>query len=126
MTPTAQPPTIQVVTSAEVQPVSLGDVGRQQVLLGEPRGDGSPLLMGVTSVRPGQTSTLIEHESAEIAYVLAGVGWIVTDCSAHPFITGDAILIEANCWHAIRAGEQEVRMLYIFPSRSKPLTRTWR
>lgn len=104
--------------------LSLGDVGTQLVLLGRPRADSSPMLMGITMVRPGQTSPLIEHDTAEICYVLVGSGWIVTNRSEHPFAPGDAILIEARGWHAIRAGEDQVRMLYVFPTPDTPPTRT--
>ncbi|MFG2043037.1 cupin domain-containing protein [Dactylosporangium sp. NPDC048998] len=112
--------------AADTAPVPLGEVGVQRILLGAPRSDGSPLLMGVTQVRAGQTSPLIQHDTAEVAYVLAGSGWMVTDSSEHPFAPGDAILIEAGCWHAIRAGEAPVEMLYAFPAPEAPATRTYR
>ncbi|MGI8720815.1 MAG: cupin domain-containing protein [Geodermatophilaceae bacterium] len=86
--------------------------------------DGSPLMMGITTLRPGRTTPLIEHDTAELAYVLSGSGWMVTDTSEHPFEVGDAVLIDARCWHAIRAGADPVRMLYVFPTPTAPPTRT--
>ncbi|WP_424531611.1 cupin domain-containing protein [Sphaerisporangium viridialbum] len=116
-------PTTRVVHASEVPAVPLGDAGTQRVLLGAPHADGSPLLMGISQVLPGRTSALIEHASAEIAYVLSGTGWMVTDTSEHPFGPGDAILIEEGCWHAIRAGEEPVEMVYVFPGSAVPATR---
>lgn len=113
------------VPSSQVPAVPLGEVGAQQVLLGEPRGDGSPLLMGITSLFAGQTSALIEHDTAEIAYVLSGSGWMVGEDSTHPFAAGDAILIDARCAHAIRAGDDDVQMLYVFPTAGVPPTRAY-
>lgn len=74
-------------------------------------------------MQPGQTSPMIEHDCAEVAYVISGDGWVITDRTAHPFVAGDAILIEARCWHAIRAGQAPVQMLYVFPTPSPPPTR---
>lgn len=119
-------PGIRIVPSAAIEPVPLAAVGSQRVLLGEPRGDQSPLLMGVSSVVAGRQSPLIGHDTAEIAYVLAGSGSMVTDTSEHAFVAGDAILIDARCWHAIRAGEDGVEMVYVFPATAVPPTRTFR
>ena len=116
-------PTMRIVTAADVPPIPLGGAGSQQVLLGEPCGDRSPLLMGITTLLPGGTSALIEHDTAEIAYVLSGSGWMVSDRSEHAFTAGDAIFIEARCWHAIRAGGDGVQMLYVFPTPGVPATR---
>ena len=101
---------------------SLGNAGIQRVLLGEPRGDGSPVLLGVTVIQAGKTSPMIKHDSAEVAYVLSGTGSMVTDTASFPFATGNAILIGEHCWHAIRAGEEQVQMLYVFPGASPPPT----
>ncbi len=84
------------------------------------------MLVGVTTVEPGRTSALIEHDTAEVAYVLSGDGAMVTDRGEHPFGPGDAVLIEPGCWHAIRAGKSQVRMVYAFPTPSVPPTRARR
>jgi len=116
--------TIRITHLFDATPISLGEVGTQKILLGEPLGDESPLLMGVTHVRPGETSPLIQHDTAEIAYVLLGCGWIVTDICTHAFAPGDAILIDAGSWHAIRADDEPVEVLYVFPGPGVPPTRT--
>ena len=116
-------PSIRSTRAADVPETALGTAGVQRVLLGGPRPDGSPLLVGLTRVRAGATSPLIEHDTAEVGYVLAGAGWMVTDTSEHPFAAGDAILIDARCWHAIRAGDSPVEMLYVFPTPTAPPTR---
>jgi len=122
VTPAGGRRAIRTVAAADVPVLPLGEVGTQQVLLGEVRGDGSPLLLGITSLRANQTSPLIRHETAEVAYVLAGRGSMVTDNSEHPFEPGDAILIDAECWHAIRAASDGVTMLYVFPGPRVPPT----
>lgn len=104
--------------------VNLGESGRQHVLLGGGQNDGSPILVGVTVVVTGQTTELIEHDTTEAAFVLAGKGWLVTDEDELPFGPGDAVLIGAHRWHAIRASTDEVRMLYVFPTSDVPPTRT--
>jgi hypothetical protein len=73
MTPgDAQPsPTVHVIHEMEVAQTALGQAGSQQILLGAPRDDQSPLLFGVTRVRAGRTTQLIEHDTAEVAYVIA-------------------------------------------------------
>lgn len=114
----------RVVPAAAAAVVRLGDAATQHVLLGGARDDGSPLLLGLTVVGPGRTTALIEHDIAEVAYVLAGSGWMVTDVDALPFSAGDAVLIEPRGWHAIRAGEEEVRMVFVFPAPAPPPTRT--
>lgn len=116
-------PTIHVVRGADALPAALGDVGEQRVLFGTVRSDGSPVLLGLSTVRPWQTSPLIQHDVAEVTYALAGSGWMATDASEHRFAPGDAMLIEAGCWHAIRADDATVQMLYVFASPDPPLTR---
>jgi mannose-6-phosphate isomerase-like protein (cupin superfamily) len=116
-------PTIRIRPASDAPATPLGEAGNQRVLLGGPRNDASPLLMGITLVRPGHTSLLIEHDSAEICYVLSGTGSMITDTSEHPFGPGDAIVIEQGCWHAIFAAQDVVEMLYVFPSVLAPVTR---
>lgn len=123
MSPEVEGPTMRVVTASRVPGVPLGEAGSQQVLMGEPCSDGSPILMGITSILPGRTSALIEHDTAEIAYAISGSGWMIGEGSEHAFAVGDAILIEPRCWHAIRAGDDGVRMLYVFPTAGVPPTR---
>jgi len=116
-------PTVHTCNLDEVPVVEVGEGVVQRVLAGGARGDGSPLLLGVTTVAARRTSRLIEHDTAEVAHVLSGSGWMVTDSAEHAFRAGDAILIDAGCWHAIRAGEAPVEMLYVFPSPDAPPTR---
>jgi len=116
-------PTIHLVRSADAPPTALGGVGEQRVLFGTVRSDESPVLLGLSTVRPGQTSPLIQHDIPEVTYALAGSGWMVTDASVHPFAPGDAMLIESGCWHAIRADTATVQMLYVFASPDPPFTR---
>lgn len=116
-------PTMRIVSTGAVPPITLGDGGSQQVLLGEPRGDMSPMLMGITSLMPGRTRALIEHDTAELAYVLSGSGWMVGEATDYVVTAGDAILIDAKCWHAIRAGTDGVQMLYVLPTAGVPPTR---
>jgi quercetin dioxygenase-like cupin family protein len=71
------------------------------------------------------TSALIKHETAEVAYVLSGDGWLVTDRAEFPFTPGDGILIETRCWHAIRAGDEPVEMLFVFPTPTVPATQSY-
>lgn len=104
--------------------IDLGRAGRQHVLLGGAQADDSPLLLGITVVHPRETTALIEHDTAEAAYVLAGRGWMVTDGESVPFTAGDAVFIPARSWHAIRAAGEEVRMLFVFPTADVPPTRT--
>lgn len=117
-------PGVRTVHADDIPPTSIGEPGAQQLLLGEARGDGSPMLMGITTVRPGQTTSLIEHDTAEVGYVLSGAGWLVTDTDERRLVSGDAVLIEPRCWHALRAGGQPLQMLYVFPTPAVPPTRT--
>lgn len=123
MTPDRDGPTIHTCHRDDVPAVEVGEGVVQRVLTGRSREDGSPLLLGVTTVDAHRTSRLIEHDTAELAYVLAGSGWMVTDTAQHPFRTGDSILIDARGWHAIQAGEETVEMLYVFPADDVPPTR---
>jgi mannose-6-phosphate isomerase-like protein (cupin superfamily) len=118
-------PQVLVVAEESIPIVVLGGRGTQAVLLGAERGDGSPLLLGITKVFPGCTTDLIRHETAEIAYVLEGFGAIVMDEGSASFSPGSAILIEAGCWHAIRADEEQVSMIFSFPSAEAPRTERW-
>lgn len=123
--PDASRPTVRVVQESEVPTVQLEGGGSQRVLLGDPHADGSPMMLGITRVPPGTTTSLIEHETAEVAFVVSGAGAIVTDEGQHDFGVGAALLIEAHCWHAIRAGDEEVTMVYGFPGPAVPATRSW-
>jgi quercetin dioxygenase-like cupin family protein len=115
-----------VIKGTEVPARDLGTAGVQSILLGAPRGDGSPLLLGVTTVEAGKTSALIAHDVAEVAYVADGTGAVVTDTDQHGFGTGDSVLIEPHCWHAIRADTAgDVRMIFVFPTPDIPATRHW-
>jgi gentisate 1,2-dioxygenase len=116
-------PTIRTIRAADVPAALLGTAGVQHVLFGTPRADDSPILMGVSQVRPGMTTALIQHDTAELAYVVSGEGYIVTDRAEFPFAPRDGILIESGCWHAIRAGDEPVEMLFVFPTPTAPDTR---
>lgn len=116
--------TLTVVDAAGVPTQPLGDHGTQQVLLGAPRGDASPLLLGVTRVNPGHTTALIVHDTDEVAYVVAGHGQMATDADRTPFSPGDAIHIPTGCWHAIAAIDEPVVMVYLFPGPELPTTRS--
>lgn len=117
-------PAVSVTAAGSVAEGPLGSVGVQQVLLGEPCGDNSPMLLGLSTVEAGRTSPLIEHDTAEVAYVTVGTGAMVTDRDEQPFAPGDAILIDAHCWHAIRAdAETRVQMVFAFPTPELPPTR---
>ena len=126
MTKSAAPTTVRIVPTASVQPVPLGAAGSQRVLLGGAAVGRSPLVLGLTQILAGQTSQLIAHDTSEVAYVLAGSGWMVTDTSRYPFAAGDAIVIDALSWHAIQASDVPVQMLYIFPTPAIPPTRIHR
>lgn len=119
---TSNPTPLHIVRAGDVVAQPLGTAGMQWVLLGGHHGDGSPLVMGVTQVKPGQTTQLIRHDTAEIGYILAGTGWMVTDTDAQPVHPGDAVLIAAGRWHAIRAGDRALQMLYVFPDSHVPAT----
>lgn len=126
MTPPSRPggPPLTVVDGAGVPARPLGDLGTQQVLLGAPLGDASPLLLGVTRVNPGHTTALIVHDTDEVAYVVAGHGQMATDHDRTPFRPGDAIHIPTGCWHAIAAADEPVVMVYLFPGPELPTTRS--
>lgn len=116
-------PAVRVVHETSIPETPLNGAGSQRVLLGTPRGDDSPILVGVTRVNGGCTTELIEHDVAEFAYVVSGAGVLLTDRSEHPFGPGSALLIDARCWHAICADEREVVMLFGFPCPYLPATR---
>ena len=123
MTDDAHGPNIRVRHRDDVPVVEVRRGVVQRVLAGRSLDDDSPLLLGVTTVDAHRSSALIEHDTAELAYVLSGSGWMVTDVAEHAFRAGDSILIEAGSWHAIRAGGQAVEMLYVFPTPDVPPTR---
>lgn len=117
-----EPGALHVVSAAEMPETHLGSAGSQRVLLGGPHDDGSPLLMGLTHIQPARTSRLIRHDSAEIGFIHTGTGWMVTDSDERPVGPGDAVLIPAGCWHAIRAGAAALQMIYVFPGPQAPDT----
>ncbi len=123
---TSKHPPFHIARVGDGHAQSLGTAGIQTVLLGEPRSDHSPLLMGITQVEPGQTTQLIRHDTAEIGYILTGSGWMVTDdftgADDQPVQDGDAVLIVARLWHAIKAAASGLEMLYIFPAPGVPST----
>lgn len=117
-------PDVLIVSPSSVPEVPLGSVGTQRVLLGAPLGDTSPVLLGLSTVEAGQTSPSIEHDTAEVAYVTAGSGAMVTEDGERPFVAGDAILIEPHAWHAICADvDAAVQMVFVFPTPALPPTR---
>lgn len=118
-------PSVRVVSENDVPAIPLGEGGYQRILLGAPRGDESPVLLGITHVAAGYMTALIRHETAEVAYVLVGAGSIVTDDKEYAFGPNAALLIEAHCWHAIRADGEEVTMIFGFPGPSVPPTQQW-
>lgn len=111
-----------MVSPAGIERVPLGESGTQRVMVRATCGDRNELLMGISSLPAGHRSPLIEHDLIEVAYVLGGSGWMVTDNAEHPFAAGQAIVIAARCWHSIRAGA-DVEMLFVFPTSSVPPTR---
>ncbi len=115
-------PAFHIARVGDTPAQPLGTAGTQKVLLGEPCNDHSPLLMGITQVEPGRATELIRHDTAEIGYVIAGAGWMIADDDDQPVQTGDAVLIAARRWHAIKAAASGLEMLYIFPSPGHPYT----
>lgn len=84
MTGSSPRATVRTVRGAAVAAVPLGVSGSQQLLLGGPTDEPSPHGPRAHSDVAGDTSPLIAHDASEVAYVLGGLGWMVTGGRRHP------------------------------------------
>jgi len=85
-----------------------------QTLISADRTPSSGLVVGVADYPPGGHLEFHRHAAAEFYFCLAGSATVYADDKAMELTPEMAAYIPANAEHAIRAGEEGMRLLYGF------------
>lgn len=107
-----------VVHADEVTEDAWPGIVSWRTLLG---GDGAPphgLTLGVAELPVGGRTEGAEHRHApvEAYYVIAGIGLVHLDGTAHPVRAGSAVAVPGGCWHHVEnTGDVPLRLVFVFP-----------
>ena len=114
---------VSVVALGEVEPVELPQGSWSRMLVTDARVGGNRSSLGCSLFTPGTVLGAVQHETEEVAYVVAGSGELRLDDGAVPFRQGDALFIPAEVWHAVaNTGDEDVVMVFGFPHPDYPPT----
>jgi quercetin dioxygenase-like cupin family protein len=113
---------VRVVRAADVTPIDLPGGSWSRVLL---TGDrvGSETALGVSSFAPGTSTSMLAHETEELAFVVSGEGELRLEDAVVAYGPQSALYIPAGVWHAVVAtGDEPVSMVFAFPHPDYPPT----
>jgi quercetin dioxygenase-like cupin family protein len=115
---------VKTVRLQDVEPIPLpGGSWSRMVLTDKTLGPNTSSL-GYSVFTPGCVTTMVAHETEEVAYVLAGSGELrLEEDESVPFAAGQGLFVPAGVWHAVaNTGGEDVVMVFGFPHPDYPPT----
>jgi mannose-6-phosphate isomerase-like protein (cupin superfamily) len=114
---------VRVVAMDGVEPIPLPRDSWSRMVLDSQTLVGNTSSLGYSVFRPGCVTTMVRHETEEVAFVLAGRGELRLDHESVPFSAGHGVFVPAGTWHAVaNTGDDDVVMVFGFPSPEYPPT----
>ena len=72
--------------------------------------------LGVLRLRKGEIDTQLPHEVNEVYFVVEGNGFIDIEGKVKPIKSADFIFVSANTQHRFIIDDQDLVVIYFFPS----------
>lgn len=114
---------VATVSLEDVEPIPLPGGSWSRMVLNDRTLTGNAASLGYSVFTPGCVTTMVAHETEEVAYVLSGSGELRLDGTPVPFHAGQGLHIPAGVWHAVaNTGEEDVVMVFGFPHPDYPPT----
>lgn len=114
---------VTTVTLEDVAPIALPRGSWSRMVLNDSSLSGNTASLGYSVFTPGCVTTMVAHETEELAYVLSGSGELRLDGESVGFAAGQGLFVPAGVWHAVaNTGEQDVVMVFGFPHPDYPPT----
>jgi quercetin dioxygenase-like cupin family protein len=114
---------VRTVTLEDVEPIPLPGGSWSRMVLTDKTLDGNASSLGYSVFTPGAVTSMVCHQTEEVAYVLSGSGELQLDDGAVPFAAGQGLFVPAGVWHAVaNTGSEDVVMVFGFPHPDYPPT----
>jgi quercetin dioxygenase-like cupin family protein len=114
---------VTVVRLDEVEPIPLPGGSWSRMVLNDASVAGNSASLGYSVFTPGSVTSMVCHETEEVAYVLSGSGELRLDGDAVAFAAGQGLFIAPGTWHAVaNTGSEDVAMVFGFPHPDYPPT----
>jgi quercetin dioxygenase-like cupin family protein len=114
---------VRTVKLEDVEPIPLPAGSWSKMVLTEKSLEGNASSLGYSVFKPGCVTTMVAHETEEVAYVLQGHGELRLDGDTAAFAAGEGLFIPPGVWHAVaNTGDEDVVMVFGFPHPDYPPT----
>lgn len=111
------------VSLEDVEPIPLPGGSWSRMVLNDKSLSGNGASLGYSVFTPGCVTSMVAHQTEEIAYVVAGSGELRLDGASVPFRRGQGLHVRAGVWHAVaNTGDEDVVMVFGFPHPDYPPT----
>jgi len=115
---------VRTITLEDVDPIPLPGGSWSRMVLTDKTLEGNASSLGYSVFTPGTVTSMVCHETEEVAYVLSGSGELRLDGERTvPFASGQGVFIPAGIWHSVaNTGDGDVVMVFGFPHPDYPPT----
>jgi quercetin dioxygenase-like cupin family protein len=114
---------VTTVRLEDVEPIELPGGSWSRMVLTDKTLSGNGASLGYSVFTPGCVTSMVAHETEEVAYVLSGSGELRLDGESVPFAAGQGLHVPAGVWHAVaNTGDDDVVMVFGFPHPDYPPT----
>lgn len=114
---------VTTVRLEDVEPIPLPGGSWSRMVLNDKSLSGNAASLGYSVFTPGCVTSMVAHETEEVAYVLSGSGELRLDGETVPFAAGQGLFVPAGVWHAVaNTGPEDVVMTFGFPHPDYPPT----
>jgi quercetin dioxygenase-like cupin family protein len=118
-----EPGAVRTIALEDVEPIPLPGGSWSRMVLSEKTLAGNAASLGYSVFTPGCVTSMVSHETEEVAYVLSGSGELRLEGEAVPFAAGQGLFVPAGTWHAVaNTGAEDVVMVFGFPHPDYPPT----
>jgi quercetin dioxygenase-like cupin family protein len=114
---------VKTVALEDIDPIPLPGGSWSRMVLTDKSLSGNRSSLGYSVFVPGCVTTMVSHETEEVAYVLSGSGELRLEAETVPFAAGQGLFVPAGTWHAVaNTGADDVIMVFGFPYPDYPPT----
>lgn len=114
---------VRTISLDDVEPIPLPGGSWSKMVLNGKSLEGNASSLGYSVFTPGCVTTMVAHQTEEVAYVVAGSGELRVEGESVPFAAGQGVFVPAGVWHAVaNTGAEDVVMVFGFPHPDYPPT----
>ena len=114
---------VRTISLDDVEPIPLPGGSWSKMVLNGKSLERNASSLGYSVFTPGCVTTMVAHQTEEVAYVVAGSGELRVEGESVPFAAGQGVFVPAGVWHAVaNTGAEDVVMVFGFPHPDYPPT----